>query len=145
MSISAGFISGVILLSTDPSRLAKFYRDVLGIPIEQEEHDRTHWGCELGDIHFAIHKANIEPGTTGGPFKIALTTWCMNEAVNKLQHHNVALLHPPENRGFGKIAAFLDPDGNRIELTELSQSWLQYLSERRREGHDLITQWKDRA
>ena len=74
----------------------------------------------------------------------ALTTWSMEESIERLRRHNVGLVHPPVDRGFARMAAFTDPDGNIVELTELSHSWLEYLAERREEGHDVIAQWKER-
>jgi len=35
------FLSAVLIVSSDPKRLATFYRDVVGIPLEAEEHDDT--------------------------------------------------------------------------------------------------------
>jgi catechol-2,3-dioxygenase len=51
------FLSAVLLASRQPDRLAVFYRDVLGLPLHEEQHGSgsVHWGCELGDVHFAIH------------------------------------------------------------------------------------------
>jgi catechol 2,3-dioxygenase-like lactoylglutathione lyase family enzyme len=38
------------------ARFTEFYRDVLGLPLVEERHGNApqHWGCELGDAHFAI-------------------------------------------------------------------------------------------
>lgn len=60
MNPSIEFISAVLLLSPDPANLAAFYRDALGFPLKEEMHGETekHYGCELGDIHFAIHPAS---------------------------------------------------------------------------------------
>ncbi|MGE0790927.1 MAG: VOC family protein [Sandaracinaceae bacterium] len=47
----------VVLASKDPDRLAAFYRDALGLPIEPELHRGTerHWAGMVGAQHFAIH------------------------------------------------------------------------------------------
>jgi catechol 2,3-dioxygenase-like lactoylglutathione lyase family enzyme len=57
------FISGVIVVSRQAERAVEFYRDVLGLPLAEERHGDTelHWGCELGDVHFAIHPAEDDP------------------------------------------------------------------------------------
>ena len=54
------FLSAVLLTSRDAARLAEFYRDVLGLPLAEERHGNVpqHWGCELGDVHFAIPRAS---------------------------------------------------------------------------------------
>ena len=43
------FFSAVLLISKEPERLATFYRDVIGMPLEDEQHGETekHYGCEL--------------------------------------------------------------------------------------------------
>lgn len=143
MANRAPFISALILLSPDAERLVDFYLSAVGLTLEREQHDDTHWGCELGDVHFAIHQTDGAPVDMGKSFKFALTTWSLKEAIERLRRHNVDLIHPPMNRGFATMAAFADPDGNIVELTELSDSWLEYLAERRREGHDVISQWKE--
>jgi len=140
----APFISGVILLSPDAKRLVEFYASAVGLPLEHEQHDETHWGCELGDVHFAIHQVDGLPSGVPRTFKFALTTWSLEDSIERLRRHNVVLVHPPVDRGFAKMAAFEDPDGNFVELTELSHSWLEYLAARRDEGHDVIAEWKKR-
>lgn len=69
------FLSGLIVVSTEPARLVRFYRDILGVPLAEERHgdSELHWACELGDVHFAIHPAVDYPGeaTTAGAVKIA--------------------------------------------------------------------------
>ena len=54
MSERIEFLSAVLLVSRDAGRLAAFYRDVLGVPLAEEQHNdnQLHWGCTLGDLHF---------------------------------------------------------------------------------------------
>jgi hypothetical protein len=46
------FLSAVLLVSKDPQRLADFYRDVIGVPLQEERHGDSlpHWGCTLGEF-----------------------------------------------------------------------------------------------
>ncbi len=55
-SIVNGFKS-IVLTSQAPADTAAFYRDVLGLPLEEERHRGTdrHWACQVGSLHFAIH------------------------------------------------------------------------------------------
>jgi len=57
------FISGVIIVSRQPGRAARFYRDVLGLPLAEERHgdSQPHWGCELGDTHL-VELTQLGPG-----------------------------------------------------------------------------------
>jgi catechol 2,3-dioxygenase-like lactoylglutathione lyase family enzyme len=142
------FVSAVLLLSRDPERLAAFYRDALGLPLAKERHgaSRPHFGCELGDIHFAIHPAD-EAGSTGtGAVKLAFFVFDLDGLVRSLEEHGVDLLYPPRQLGDAdsRITAVRDPDGNEIEFSQLGDGWLRHLDQRRAEGHDLLTRWKSR-
>jgi catechol 2,3-dioxygenase-like lactoylglutathione lyase family enzyme len=67
-----------LLTSRQADRLAAFYRDVLGLPLHEERHDSgpSHWGCELGDVHFAIHPAEDGGGDEArGPGPVRLAFW----------------------------------------------------------------------
>ena len=115
--------SGILLVSENPKRLAEFYRDVLEIPLEDEHHEGTlpHWGCTLGESHFAIHPIEDFPdGTSGvGAVKLAFTVFDVRALTSRLESKGVRLLYPPRDEGFFVSTALLDPDGNFVELTEL--------------------------
>src|SRR5688572_27982937 len=50
-------MKSVVLVSDTPDVTAAFYRDVLGLPLEEEQHRGTlrHYARQLQSIHFAIH------------------------------------------------------------------------------------------
>ena len=139
------FISAILLLTREPDRLVRFYRDVLGIPLEPEVHDgsATHFACELGDTHFAIHDA-AEVRERSESFKLAFAVTSLDATIAALQSAGVQTLYPPKSTGFAVMTAVLDPDANYIELTELSDAWLQYLVERRNGGKDPVAAWASR-
>ncbi len=122
------FLSGVILVSGQPERLAGFYRDVLGLPLAGERHGDTapHLACELGDSHFAIHPVADYQGepTATGAVKLAFIIFDMTGLVQWLQTRGIPLCYPPAELGTqSRITAIRDPDGNLIELTELGPAW----------------------
>jgi predicted enzyme related to lactoylglutathione lyase len=136
------FLSGLILSSPDPSRLVEFYRDVLGLPLVDEQHgdSEPHWSCELGDVHFAIHPAD-GPASTGS-IKIAFMVFDLDALVAWLAERGVELCYPPVSFGEeSRITAVRDPDGNEVELTELGPGWLEHLRANRANGGDLIARW----
>ena len=141
------FISGVILVSGQAERMAQFCREVLGIPLAEERHDETqpHWGCELGDVHFAIHPAEDypdDPASGPGPIKLAFMVFDLPGMVAWLDKCGVALCYPPTDLGTeSQIITVRDPDGNLVELTQLGPSWLGHLKAHRAEGHDLVASW----
>src|SRR5262249_17937937 len=97
------FLSAVLLASTNHDRLAAFYRDVIGVPLEDEQHGDLlkHYGCELGDLPFAIHPAENLPGAAPGvgSVKLAFEVFDMDAHVKKLAAHGVQLLYPPYKMG----------------------------------------------
>lgn len=141
------FLSAALLISKDASRLATFYRDVIGLPLEDEKHGDTelHYGCELGDLHFAIHPLeNFKDSEYGvGSVKLAFTVFDMNEFVKRVESKGFKLAYPPKDTGFAKMTAIVDPDGNYVEFTELSNRWFGHLSNRRNQGHDVIQRWHE--
>ena len=140
------FLSGVLLVSPDPARLAAFYTDVLNVPLEVEEHEDTlpHWGGTLGDIHFAIHPIEDFPdGRSGvGAVKLAFTVFDLAAAVKRLEAAGVDLVREPKDTGFFVSAMLQDPDGNLIELTQLVDEWFESLEKRRAEGQDVVQAWR---
>ena len=140
------FFSAVLLISKEPERLATFYRDVIGMPLEDEQHGETekHYGCELGDLHFAIHPvANFkDTGHGTGSVKLAFTVFDMSAFVERMKSLDIPLAYPPKDTGFAIMTALTDPDGNYVEFTQLSDRWFKHLESRRSKGHDVIAQWK---
>lgn len=141
------FFCAVLLVSKDSERLVRFYRDVLGIPLEEERHNESekHYGCEVGDLHFAIHPVENfegrEPGTRS--VKLAFEVFDMKAFLERLKAHDVSPLYPPKSLGgTSLITAVRDPDGNEIEFTQLSGGWFKHLEERRSRGIDVVQRWK---
>ena len=144
------FLSGILVVSSQPERLAAFYRDVLGLPLEPEVHAgaEPHWGCELGDVHFAIHPAADypeDPASGPGPVKLAFMVFDLIAMTEWLGERGVPLLYPPMDLGAeSTITAILDPDGNLVELTQLGSGWLGHLKSHRADGGDLVSEWAAR-
>ena len=140
------FLSAVLIVSEDPRRLADFYRDVVGIPLEAEEHGASlpHWGCTLGDIHFAIHPVATFPDRRSGvgSVKLAFTVFDIQALAQRLDSKGVPLLYRPRDTGFFRSTAIQDPDGNLIEFTQLRDEWFAMLEERRRRGADVVSRWR---
>jgi catechol 2,3-dioxygenase-like lactoylglutathione lyase family enzyme len=107
------FISGVILVSREPERSAGFYRDVLGLPLAEERHGDTqpHWGCELGETHFAIHPAEDypeDPVTGPSPVKFAFMVFDLPKMISWLDKCGVPLCYPPASLGGAVTQILLD-------------------------------------
>ena len=122
MSIHA--IGALLLISDRPKELAAFYRDALGIPIEDEQHDdiALHYGCEIGGTHFAIHPSADWPGEPAPNAQspvIVFHTDDLNAAYERLVAHGVNAT-PPFDHGFAILTAFRDPDGHNVQVMRLA-------------------------
>jgi predicted enzyme related to lactoylglutathione lyase len=138
------FISAIIILSSQPSSLAQFYRRVLRIPLEKERHgpeSSEHYACELGDVHFAIHHGTRNSSEVP-PFKLAIAVTDLSNMTAHIAAEGYTILYPPEDLGFAVMTALRDPDGNYIELTELSEVWMRHLLARRESGADPVMMWR---
>ncbi len=141
------FMCAAIIVSKNPERLFNFYRDGLGFPLEVEQHGNSHkhYGCELGDLHFAIHPVENfegkEPGV--GSIKLDFEIFDMESFLVRLKDRGIEPLYPPRPLMPGSlITAVRDPDGNEIEFTALSAGWFKHLEERKRKGIDVVERWK---
>ena len=107
-------LGGIIFESPDPDRLARFYKDKLGLPLELRTHGGLyeHWECDFHNVHFAILKADeVFDGNLVIPSFIV-------EDIQKLvteQDLNLEADILPLGEG-SFIGRIKDPDGNRIHL-----------------------------
>ncbi len=145
----ARYLCAVLLVSKDPARLMRFYRDVLGIPLGAEEHDDTavHYGCNLGEVHFAIHPlenfgdANAQPGAV----RFALEVFDLPGTLDAMRSKGVSPLFPPRSLGgTSLLTAVQDPDGNVVELTQLSPEWFESLHRAQERGDGMLAHWQQR-
>jgi len=124
-------LSAVMLVSPTPEGLAAFYRDVLGVPLEEEQHGaKTYWGCSLGDVHFAIYACDDfdeAPEVGAGALKLAFTVSDIDETAEDVEESGYELAYAPRDLGWCKMTAVRDPDGNYVELTELGADWCRHL------------------
>jgi predicted enzyme related to lactoylglutathione lyase len=139
------FFSAILIVSENPARLASFYREVVGIPLKDEAHDESlpHYGCTLGDLHFAIHPVETFPDRRRGvgAVKLAFNVFDIKALAARLEGSGVKLLYPPHDTGFFISTAINDPDGNFIEFTQMCDDWFKQLDERRQSGRDVVSRW----
>lgn len=115
-------VTAILLISPDAKALADFYRNVLELPLEDEEHPGIplHYGCDVGGVHLAIHS---NEGFSGVPTRsaqspaIVLGTSNVKAVFERLSASGVQTTGPSDH-GFGLIVSFRDPDGNSVEILE---------------------------
>jgi len=104
-------INVVFLYVSDMRRSAAFYRDVLGLPLEGDEH----WAeATFSDgVRFALHEAHgeVSPGTAVVDLEVA----DIDAAVARLREAGIEV-GAVARKDFGCFADFRDPDGYRLQL-----------------------------
>ena len=115
--------------------------------MEADQHDEggiPHFECQLGDLHFAVHPldAGSAPLAANAArvqrIKFAFAVTDLDETLHHLRSLKTEPLYSPQDRGFARMTAIHDPDGNLIELTQLSDSWLRHLNSRSKDQRDIV-------
>lgn len=116
-------VTAILLVSPNAKKLCDFYKATLGLPLEEEVHDGMplHYGCDLGDVHFAIHPANSGwPGVHSRKAQspvITFSTSALKAVAKRLSAKGVKATGPTDH-GFGQAFSFRDPDGNLVSILE---------------------------
>jgi predicted enzyme related to lactoylglutathione lyase len=108
-------LSGVIMSSAEPERLAQFYHKVLGIPLELNRHGNSpeHWECDYDGIHFAVLKRESSEQPNGN----VVLSFGVDDINEFVAAQGIKLIHPIMDLGNGgAVASFKDPDGNTLRL-----------------------------
>ena len=114
----------------DVARSAHFYRDLLGIDVgdiethdaDSEPHVHATWG-EWTPKDPSLLMLNIYPAA--GPITSSRIGFAVNDLAAthaRLAAAKVEVLQAPVDRPWGRTAAYRDPDGNTVSLTETRRS-----------------------
>ena len=123
--MSTGQVDGlsvVLLLARDTGRTSAFYRDVLGLPLVEEEHDgrHKHYACRLGSVYFTIQSATDlaapEPGRGYDFLQLCFTTTDLDAFLGRLRELQLTTLHPPRQFEHTLFTTLLDPDGRHVRV-----------------------------
>ncbi len=115
-------LSVVLLLARDTARTAAFYRDVLGLPLLEEEHDGRppHYACRLGVLYFTIQPATDLAGTVPGRgydfLQLCFTVADLDPFLARLADLQVTPLHAPLPFEHTRFTTLQDPDGRHVRV-----------------------------
>lgn len=110
----------------DVARSARFYRDLVGANVgdiethdaDSEAHVHASWGDWTPDeptlLMLNIYPAS-GPATTS---RIGFAVSDLDAAHARLAAAGIEILQAPAERPWGRTAAYRDPDGNTVSLTE---------------------------
>ncbi|MBI2822862.1 MAG: VOC family protein [Acidobacteria bacterium] len=112
----------VMIVVSDLERSARFYRQILGRRPSLERPKLVEF--DLGNLLFDLHLEDPLKGLTARHAResgvtIGFFVEEMDRAVAQLQRLGVKLLTEPQEKRFGKLALFEDPDGYVIQLAQL--------------------------
>jgi predicted enzyme related to lactoylglutathione lyase len=112
-------VGGIFVTSKDPKALAAWYRDVLGIPLEQWggaslRYDAPGHPPMLLWNAMPANSDEIAPSTRDFMLNFAVDD--LGAFIARLQKHGVKILKRDDTDPYGKFAWILDPDGTKIEL-----------------------------
>ena len=113
-AVSVSNLSVVYLYVRDMERSVAFYRDLLGIPLEGDEH----WAETTfsGGTRFALHAAHQGIGElSSGTVHVDFEVEDAEAAALVLREHGVAVGEPLRDT-WGTAVEVVDPDGYTISL-----------------------------
>jgi catechol 2,3-dioxygenase-like lactoylglutathione lyase family enzyme len=111
-------LSAVVFTSPDPSRLAAFYNDHLGLDFELHAHGPAdaHHEARLGDMRFAI----VPGPSAGAGVSPTFLVNGLDEFQARLHGAGPAEREPVRSLGERKrLASYTDIDGNVFRLLDL--------------------------
>ena len=113
-------IGGVFLRSRDAQKLADWYREHLGVPVEDGQTYATLTSLAAGE---ATVWSTFPPdtdyfGPSNAAFMINFRVRDLDAMLNQLRAAGVEVLERVEDYGYGRFGWAVDPEGNRIELWE---------------------------
>jgi catechol 2,3-dioxygenase-like lactoylglutathione lyase family enzyme len=114
-------LKSVVFTSNKPDETARFYREVLSVPLEKEDHRgaKEHWACAFDGLHFAVHHADgfwlgdLPKDSRGERTYLAFTIEDLAAFLEHLKRQNV----PVESEfeiGPMKFVTIRDPDGRPV-------------------------------
>jgi predicted enzyme related to lactoylglutathione lyase len=121
-------LSGATIFTEDSEKLAAFYRDIVGLPVDPStgtdpSSGETFWVLGPPDgAKFCVGKHSEVHGRNADPARhiAGLATDDIEADFKRLIAAGVEFIEEPTPAGEGlRIATFKDPDGNYIQLLQL--------------------------
>lgn len=115
-------LSVVLLLARDARATTAFYRNLLGLPLHEEEHGgrHVHSACRLGSVYFTVQWATDltapEPDRGYDFLQLCFTVSDLDAFVETLARHNITPLHPPTVFEATRFITVLDPDRRHVRI-----------------------------
>ena len=115
-------IGGVFFKARDPKMLAKWYRDNLGLDVQEWGGAALRWGTPENPSGttawslFSADTSHFAPSTA--PFMVNYRVDDLGALLDALRNKGCNVLGGPEASEYGTFAWVLDPEDNKVELWE---------------------------
>lgn len=118
-------VGGVFFKSKDSARLAEWYRDCLGVPVEPPfgasfSKDSMPPGSYTVWAPFQQDTDYFEPSTK--EFMINLVVDDLRGALEQVRKAGATVMDKIDDHEFGLFGWFTDPEGNKVELWQPKQA-----------------------
>ena len=111
------------LRSRNYDKMAWFYRDIIGVPLHEEDHPpegvHSEYSWHNSYLHFAIFKCAPEREPTRA--ELSFSTNDLGAVHARAVAAGVRVERAPGQRPWGFSADYLDPDGNPVGVTEMAE------------------------
>lgn len=114
----------MILFTSDIKRALEFYRDDLGLPLQNATKDTIEFFSSGTKIVIKGHgkaetKGKATTATTRPGILIGFTIQNIDELCELFKKKGVRFLKEPRDEAFGRHAIILDPDDHMISLAQI--------------------------
>lgn len=122
----------IALNVSDLAKSLQFYRDVLGLPLDDASHDSdlndpwyggehaAHSWTDGAFIHFALYPALEPHRPTTKSVQVGFYVHEFEAIHIRVVRSGAAVVQEPRVEPWGKTARYLDPDGNIVSITAVS-------------------------
>jgi len=117
-------IGGIFFTSSDPVALRAWYKDHLGIDVQEWGGTAFTWTDSAGKPTAGTTIWTVGEATSNdfapstAPFMINYRVADLHALVNALRAEGCTVLDRVDESEYGKFAWVIDPDGNKVELWE---------------------------
>lgn len=109
---------GFFFRARDPDKLAKWYRDHLGIDPAPQDMEMQPWVTDSGVTVFAPFASDTDYFAADKAFMLNFRVVDLAAMIGQLESAGIDVSHESEMAGIGRFARIHDPEGNPIELWE---------------------------
>ncbi|GAB6197076.1 VOC family protein [Lysobacter xanthus] len=115
-------LGGLFFKAKDPQALAAWYRDHLGLDVQEWGGAAIAWGTPDNPSGTTIWSPFAEDTTHFAPstsaFMVNFRVACLTDLLDALRAEGCNVLERTDDSEYGKFGWVMDPEGNKVELWE---------------------------